>query len=159
MRAISLFLIIILFNSCAVFVDEYQSNQRKVIDYLLSDLPLPDDSNILKEPTVILGTGSSVSARVVLNSSYSPAENLIFYGNQTPTTGWVLASSKVGKEIVLVYSKEGRYALIDILPSSSLGSFFGGSGSEVIISIVHPDAIGSQNPYGELNYDNLPESP
>ena len=147
-------------SSCAIFVDEYQVNQRKVLAYLLSDLPMPKDADIIKEPTVVLGTGKAISGRIVLESSYTPAENLIFYGNQTPSTGWTLASSKVGEEISLIYTKDGRYASIYITPKTGLGSFISESyGSDIIISVVHPEAIDMQNPYEDLNYDNLPEVP
>ncbi|MFL2531773.1 MAG: hypothetical protein ACJ0QY_04355 [Porticoccaceae bacterium] len=126
----------------------------------MSDLPLPEDADIIKDPTVLLGTGSSISGRVVLVSGYTPAENLIFYGNETPSTGWTLASSKVGEEITLVYTKDGRYATIDISPKENLASMIQGSyGSDIMISIIHPDAIAIQNPYQELNYDNLPSAP
>ena len=152
--------LLLLISSCAIFVDEYQVNQRKVLAYLLSDLPMPKDADIIKEPTVVLGTGKAISGRIVLESSYTPAENLIFYGNQTPSTGWTLASSKVGEEISLIYTKDGRYASIYITPKTGLGSFISGSyGSDIIISVVHPEAIDMQNPYEDLNYDNLPEVP
>jgi len=147
-------------SGCAIFVDEFQLNQRMVLDYLLSDLPLPKDADIIKDPTVILGTGNSISGRVVLVSSYTPAENLIFYGNETPSTGWTLVSSKVGGEITMVYTKDGRYATIDITPKKDFESFIQGSyGSDIMISVVHPDAIAVQNPYQGLNYNNLPELP
>ena len=147
-------------SGCTIFIDEFQSNQRVVLEYLLSDLPLPEDADIIKDPTVLLGTGSSISGRVVLVSGYTPAENLIFYGNETPSTGWTLASSKVGEEITLVYTKDGRYATIDISPKENLASMIQGSyGSDIMISIIHPDAIAVQNPYQELNYDNLPNTP
>ncbi len=121
---------------------------------------MPKDADIIKEPTVVLGTGKAISGRIVLESSYTPAENLIFYGNQTPSTGWTLASSKVGEEISLIYTKDGRYASIYITPKTGLGSFISGSyGSDIIISVVHPEAIDMQNPYEDLNYDNLPEVP
>ena len=157
----SILLVLLLsISSCAIFVDEYQVNQRKVLAYLLSDLPMPKDADIIKEPTVVLGTGKAISGRIVLESSYTPAENLIFYGNQTPSTGWSLASSKVGEEISLIYTKDGRYASIYITPKTGLGSFISGSyGSDIIISVVHPEAIDMQNPYEDLNYDNLPEVP
>ena len=80
----------ILFSSCALVTDEYQANQRKVIAYLLEDFPLPSDAEIIKEPTVLLGTGEAISGRIILTSGYSPAENLIFYGTETLTTGWKL---------------------------------------------------------------------
>tara|TARA_Y200000002_G_C22680659_1_gene663920 strand:- start:1269 stop:1754 length:486 start_codon:yes stop_codon:yes gene_type:complete len=148
-------------SSCAVVVDEWQQNQKKVIQYLLSDLPIPKDSEIIKDPTVILGTGNAISGRVVLKSGFSPAENLIFYGNETPSTGWLLVASKVGEEISMVYSKEGRYATINITPRSrgSWGFVSGTIGSDIVISVVHPDAIAIQNPYEGLDYNKLPSVP
>ena len=156
----SLLFVLIIISGCAIFTDEYQKNQRKVIAYLLEDLPLPDDAEIVKAPTVLLGTGESISGRIILTSGFSPAENLIFYGTETLTTGWKLISSKVGEEVTLVYEKSGRYATIYLAPKGTLGGFIAGDyGSDIDISVVHPDAIGIQNPYDELNYDSLPESP
>ena len=157
---LSIFVLSIIASSCALVTDVYQNNQRKVLDYLLSDLPLPKDAEILKEPSVVLGTGDAISARIVLTSNFSPAENLIFYGNETPSTGWSLLSSKVGEEIDLVYTKEGRYATIHMEPKSGIRSFVVGDYStDVVISVVHPDAISIQNPYEGLDYENLPNSP
>jgi hypothetical protein len=152
--------LVLLLSSCALITDEYQTNQRKVIAYLLEDLPLPTDADIIKAPTVLLGTGDAISGRIVLTSGFSPAENLIFYGNQTPSTGWQLLSSKVGEEITLVYTKNSRLATIDMKPAGGIGRFVSGdSSSDIVISVVHPDAIADQNPYDELNYNNLPEVP
>lgn len=152
--------ILILFSGCSLFVNEYQVNQRKVIAYLLSDFPLPDNSEIMRDPTVVLGTGNAISGRIVLESSYSPAENLIFWGNSTPETGWQLLSSKVAEEIALVYTKEGRYATINISPTTGIGQFLTGDyGSDIVISVVHPNAIAEQLPWAGLDYDNLPNIP
>ena len=98
-QLLSTLFILILFSGCALVTDEYQANQRKIIAYLLEDLPLPSDAQILKTPTVLLGTGESISGRIILTSGYSPAENLIFYGTETLSTGWQLISSKVGEEV------------------------------------------------------------
>ena len=152
--------ILAIFSGCALITDEYQANQRKVIAYLLEDLPLPDDAKIIKAPTVLLGTGEAISGRIILESGFSPAENLIFYGTETLSTGWQLISSKVGEEVTLVYSKSGRFATIYIEPRNTVGGFVAGDiGSDIDISVVHPDAIGIQNPYEDLNYEALPESP
>ncbi len=154
------FLTIILVSGCALFTDEYQANQRKVIAYLLEDLPLPSDAKIIKEPTVLLGTGEAISGRIILKSGFSPAENLIFYGTETLSTGWQLISSKVGEEVTLVYSKSGRIATIYISPKGTFGGLIVGDiGSDIDISVVHPNAIQIQNPYEDLNYDNLPDTP
>jgi hypothetical protein len=157
---LSLLFVLTLFSGCALITDEYQANQRKVIAFLLEDLPLPEDAEIIKAPTVLLGTGEAISGRIILESGYSPAENLIFYGTETLSTGWQLVSSKVGEEITLVYTKSGRYATIYISPRDTVGGFIAGDyGSDIDIAVVHPDAIGIQNPYEDLNYSSLPESP
>ena len=156
----SILFILILFSGCALITDEYQANQRKVIAYLLEDLPLPSDAEIIKAPTVLLGTGESISGRIIMTSGFSPAENLIFYGTETLSTGWQLISSKVGEEVTLVYAKAGRFATIYISPrNTATGFLLGDIGSDIDISVVHPDAIGIQNPYEDLDYGSLPESP
>ena len=150
----------ILFSGCALVTDEYQANQRKVIAYLLEDFPLPSDAEIVKAPTVLLGTGEAISGRIILTSGYSPAENLIFYGTETLSTGWSLVSSKVGEEVTLVYAKNGRFATIYLSPKDTVRSFMTGDyGSDIDISVVHPDAIGVQNPYDQLQYEDLSETP
>ena len=159
-KLFSVLFILILFSGCALITDEYQANQRKVIAYLLEDLPLPSDAEIIKAPTVLLGTGESISGRIIMTSGYSPAENLIFYGTETLSTGWQLISSKVGEEVTLVYAKAGRFATIYISPrNTATGFIVGDIGSDIDISVVHPDAIGIQNPYEDLYYGSLPESP
>jgi|TARA_B110000902_G_scaffold209676_1_gene239542 hypothetical protein len=127
--------------------DSYQEESRKIINYLLADMPLPDIADIQKEPTVILGTGSGIAGRIVLNSPVSPASNLIFYSESTLQTGWVLISSTVAEEIVLIYTKDGRYATIEIMKTKQPGFFGGESSSQITISVVHPGAIQEQNPY------------
>ena len=148
---------LLLISSCTLFVNEYQVNQRKIISYLLSDFPVPSNSEIIKDPTVVLGTGNQISGRIVLSSSLSPAENLIYFGNSTPETGWILLSSKVAEEITLVYTKDGRVATINLTPTTGIGQFFSGDyGSDIIISVGHPNAIAEQLPYAGLNYSDLP---
>lgn len=141
-------LALLIFSGCALITDEYQQNQKKAIAFLLEDLPMPDDVEIIKAPTFLLGTGEAISGRIISKSGYSPAENLIFYGNEASSTGWTLESSKVGEEVTLVYSKSGRFATIYITPRNTIGGFFVGDvGSNIDITIVHPDAVGIQNPY------------
>lgn len=62
-------------------------------------------------------------------------------------------SSTVAEEIVLIYTKEGRHATIEILRKGrGIGGITGGgSGSHVTISVVHPGAIQEQNPYLALD--------
>ena len=149
--------IVLMLAGCSLFVDEYQRDQRKVIAYLLEDMPLPDDAEIIKVPTVLLGTGDAISGRITLKSQYSPAENLVFYGNATPSTGWALISSKVGEEITLTYTKNGRFATIQMTPVRDFAAFIEGSfSSDIIISVAHPDAISDPLPFEGLPYPVSP---
>ena len=144
---ISLFLLFSV-SSCSIFVDEYQTNQKKVIEFLLSDLPIPEDSSIMRDSTVLLGNGDNVSGRIMLDTSSSPAENLIFYSEEALASGWELMSSKVGEEITLIYFKNGRYATLEMRPKRSFGGFIAGSvGSSINISISHPDSVTLENPF------------
>ncbi len=144
---ISLFLLFSV-SSCSIFVDEYQTNQKKVIEFLLSDLPIPEDSSIMRDSTVLLGNGDNVSGRILLDTSSSPAENLIFYSEEALASGWELMSSKVGEEITLIYFKNGRYATLEMRPKRSFGGFIAGSvGSSINISISHPDSVTLENPF------------
>ena len=144
---ISLFLLFSV-SSCSIFVDEYQTNQKKVIEFLLSDLPIPEDSSIMRDSTVLLGNGDNVSGRIMLDTSSSPAENLIFYSEEALASGWELMSSKVGEEITLIYFKNGRYATLGMRPKRSFGGFIAGSvGSSINISISHPDSVTLENPF------------
>ena len=53
---------------CSGFLqNEYQNQSRIAIDYLLADLPIPDEAKIQKVPTVIPGTGSGIAGRIVLD--------------------------------------------------------------------------------------------
>ena len=122
-KLVSLSLLIII-SGCSLITDEYQDNQRKVIDYLLGDVPMPEDAEIIQFPTAIQGTGQNVSGRIVLSSQDSPAENLIFYDTQAPIAGWMLVSSKAGEEVVLVYEKSNRVISISLVPKNTFVGFF-----------------------------------
>ena len=153
---ISLFLLFSV-SSCSIFVDEYQTNQKKVIEFLLSDLPIPEDSSIMRDSTVLLGNGDNVSGRIMLDTSSSPAENLIFYSEEALASGWELMSSKVGEEITLIYFKNGRYATLEMRPKRTFGGFVAGSvGSSINISISHPDSVTLENPFLGLT-ENIPD--
>ena len=153
---ISLFLLFSV-SSCSIFVDEYQTNQKKVIEFILSDLPIPEDSSIKRDSTVLLGNGDNVSGRIMLDTSSSPAENLIFYSEEALASGWELMSSKVGEEITLIYFKNGRYATLEMRPKRSFGGFIAGSvGSSINISISHPDSVTLENPFLGLT-ENIPD--
>ena len=136
MKKLASLSLLIIVSGCSLITDEYQDNQRKVIDYLLGDVPMPEDAEIIQFPTAIQGTGQNVSGRIVLSSQDSPAENLIFYDTQAPIEGWMLVSSKAGEEVVLVYEKGNRVISINMVPRNTFAGFFKGDvGSIIDISL------------------------
>ena len=136
MKKLASLSLLIIISGCSLITDEYQDNQRKVIDYLLGDVPMPEDAEIIQFPTAIQGTGQNVSGRIVLSSQDSPAENLIFYETQAPIEGWMLVSSKAGEEVVLVYEKGNRVISINMVPRNTFAGFFKGDvGSIIDISL------------------------
>ena len=48
------FIVLLIFSGCAIITDEYQASQRKVIAFLLEDLPLPEDAKIIKGSSLTL---------------------------------------------------------------------------------------------------------
>ena len=152
-KLFSALILTVVLSGCGLVGDVYQEESRRIINYLLADFPLPSDADIQKLPTVILGTGTGIAGRIVMESELSPAENLIFYGNSTQSSGWDLVSSTVAEEIILVYTKEGRHATIEILRRGGRFGVLtgGGNSSQITISVVHPGAIQEQNPYLALD--------
>ena len=145
------FAFIVLLSSCAVITDEYQENQRQVIAYLLEDLPLPKNAEIIKAPTVLLGTGEAISGRIILTSNLSPAENLIFMAQKPLSTGWQLFHQKLEKKLHLFMQKMEDLRQYYLSPKETCQGFMTGDyGSDIDIAVVHPDAIGVQNPYDQL---------
>ena len=141
---IASFCLIFLISSCSLITDEYQVNQKKVLNYLLEAFPIPEKAEIIKAPTVLLGTGGAVSGRITLSSNDSPAENLIFYGEAATSAGWNLVSTKAGEEVTLVYNKNGRVATIYITPKNTFRGFFQGDvGSDIDVTLMHPDVKAS----------------
>ena len=91
---IASFCLIFLISSCSLITDEYQVNQKKVLNYLLEDFPIPEKAEIIKAPTVFAGFfgtgGADISGRIIYRFFYlmskkndSPAENLIIFYNDT----------------------------------------------------------------------------
>ena len=141
---------IFIISSCSLVTDEYQTNQKKVLNYLLNDFPIPKNSHVKKEPTVLMESGGAVSGRITPMSSDSPGENLIFYGAEAPQMGWELLSTKAGEEVTLVFSKNGRMATIYITPRKTFAGFIQGDiGSDIDITLMHPD-IEINNQFGRI---------
>jgi hypothetical protein len=138
----------IFISSCSVmedrnlWTDRGELDTKLIIAYLLSDIPLPESSEILEEKTVIQGSGLGWSGKITIKAPLSPAETLIFFAEEVTPTGWRMISSTVSEQIILVYKKAGRIATVEILRDFPMF----GRETTAIISVVPDDAV-QGNPF------------
>ena len=139
---------IVLISSCSVMEDRNiwtargELDTKLIIAYLLSDIPLPESSEILEEKTVIQGSGLGWSGKITIKAPLSPAEVLIFFSEEITPSGWTMISSTVSEQIILVYKKAGRIATVEILRDFPMF----GRETTAIISVVPDDAV-QGNPF------------
>ena len=139
---------IIFISSCSVmedrniWTDRGELDTKLIIAYLLSDIPLPESSEILEEKTVIQGSGLGWSGKITIKAPLSPAELLIFFSEEVTPSGWTMISSTVSEQIILVYKKAGRIATVEILRDFPMF----GRETTAIISVVPDDAV-QGNPF------------
>ena len=129
-------------NDSNLWTDRGQIDTKLIIAYLLSDIPLPDDAEILEEKTVIQGSGLGWSGKITIKSSQSPAETLIFFSEEVAPNGWTMISSTVSEQIILVYKKGNRIATVEIMRDFPMF----GRETTAIISVVPDDAV-QGNPF------------
>ena len=85
-----------------IWTDRGEVDTKLIIAYLLSDIPLPESSEILEEKTVIQGSGLGWSGKITIKTPLSPAETLIFFSEEIAPGGWRMISSTVSEQIILV---------------------------------------------------------
>ena len=134
-----MFLGIFFLTSCSESIEEGKDQTQILIEYALYDFPLPNDSKIQMENTVILGSGSSWTGRILLLTKSKPAELLKYFTENAISSEWILTSSSISEQIFLVFNKEDRIATIKI--SKSKKSIFTSGQTKIEIVINHPNAV------------------
>ena len=146
---VSIFIVVLIY-SCSMMKDRDRWTDRGaidtklIIDYLLADMPLPPNSDILEEKTVIQGSGQGWSGKMTFLTELSPAELIIFSYENIATAGWVLMSSTISEQIILVYKRGYRIATVEILRDYPMF----GKMTTGIISVVPDDAV-ARNPFNQ----------
>lgn len=79
-----------------------------------SDIPLPQGYKIETGKTMVLGSGSSWSGRLVYFINSTPSQMFDFYRREMPNMGWRVISLYRAPTSVLTYSKSSRVATIQI---------------------------------------------
>ena len=149
LKALSILSLLIFLGSCGrimedsdIWTDRGEVDTKLIIAYLLSDIPLPESSDIMEEKTVIQGSGLGWSGKITIQAPFAPAEMLIFFSEEISPGGWRMISSTVSEQIILVYKKAGRIATVEILRDFPMF----GRETTAIISVVPDDAV-QGNPF------------
>ena len=125
--------------SCSNIAEKSQNQTQILIEYALYDFPLPEDSEIQMDNTVILGSGDLWAGQIVLFSESSPVELIKFFTESAKSSGWTLGSSTISEIVLLVFNNDKRIATVEI--SKSKKSLFSFSKTKVKIAINHPNSI------------------
>ena len=125
--------------SCSNIAEKSQNQTQILIEYALYDFPLPEDSEIQMDNTVILGSGDLWAGQIILLSESSPVELIKFFTESAKSSGWTLGSSTISEIVLLVFNNDKRIATVEI--SKSKKSLFSFSKTKVKIKINHPNSI------------------
>ena len=125
--------------SCSNIAEKSQNQTQILIEYALYDFPLPSDSEIQMDNTVILGSGDLWAGQIILLSNSSPVELIKFFTESAQSSGWILGSSTISEMVLLVFNNDERIATVEI--SKGKKSLFSFSKTKVKIAINHPNSI------------------
>ncbi|MDC0197994.1 hypothetical protein OAK13_04160 [Candidatus Thioglobus sp.] len=125
--------------SCSNIAEKSQNQTQILIEYALYDFPLPSDSEIQMDNTVILGSGDLWAGQIILLSDTSPVELIKFFTESAQSSGWTLGSSTISEMVLLVFNNDERIATVEI--SKGKKSLFSLSKTKVKIAINHPNSI------------------
>ena len=133
--------------SCSNIAEKSQNQTQILIEYALYDFPLPEDSEIQMDNTVILGSGDMWAGQIILLSESSPVELIKYFTESAKSSGWNLASSTISEKVLLVFNKDERIATFEIsrdkrsLFSVAFAKQITAPKTKVKIAINHPDSI------------------
>jgi hypothetical protein len=124
---------------CSNSIQDSQNQTQILIEYALYDFPLPENSEIQMDNTVILGTGDMWAGQILILSESSPAELIKYFTESGKSSGWILASSTISEKVLLIFNKDERIATVEL--SRAKKSFFSASKTKIKIAINHPNSI------------------
>ena len=125
--------------SCSNITEKSQNQTQILIEYALYDFPLPKNSEVQMDNTVILGSGDLWAGQIILLSDSPPVELIKFFIESANSSGWALVSSTISEMVLLVFNNDERIATVEI--SKGKKSLFGFSKTKVKIKINHPNSI------------------
>ncbi|WP_417837494.1 hypothetical protein [Thalassospira tepidiphila] len=87
-----------------------------------TDIPMPSNSSLDMDRSIIFGASDAWHGRLVLNAGGSQAQMYDFYEREMPNFGWSKVTVVRADISVLVYDRENRVATIKLTGSSFSGS-------------------------------------
>ena len=120
--------------SCSNIAEKSQNQTQILIEYALYDFPLPSDSEIQMDNTVILGSGDLWAGQIILLSDSSPVELIKFFTESAQSSGWTLGSSTISEMVLLVFNNDKRIATVEI--SKGKKSLFSFSKTVLLIFFI-----------------------
>ncbi len=87
---------------------------------MLADLPLPKDSRVLNDKSLVLGEGEAWVGRLELYSPLSPSDTVAFFVERYPQAGWTLLSSTKSKTSMIVLMNAKKSMTVEIAEGSAL---------------------------------------
>lgn len=97
-------------------------NLDSIQQQLLGDMPLPKGARIDNNQSLILGSGSNWTGRIVLVTPEGPTSVFSFFRDQFPAAGWTGVSSIKAKTSVLVFIKLERTVTVELTDAGGLSN-------------------------------------
>lgn len=94
--------------------DAPSTQGRSALDQV-ADVPVPADSSVDLDRSIILGDRDNWSGRLAISSSHSANEMFDFYRQQMPRFGWTELSVVRAANSVLTFMRENRVATVQIV--------------------------------------------
>lgn len=101
--------------------DASSGQGRSALDQV-ADVPVPADSSVDLDRSIILGDLDSWSGRLAISSSHSANEMFDFYRQQMPRFGWTELSVVRAANSVLTFMRENRVATVQIVGGRLYGA-------------------------------------
>ncbi|OSQ42773.1 hypothetical protein TALK_21190 [Thalassospira alkalitolerans] len=87
-----------------------------------TDLPMPSNSSLDMDRSIIFGASDAWHGRLVLSAGGTPAQMYDFYEREMPNFGWSKVTVVRADVSVMVYDRENRVATIKLMGGSFAGS-------------------------------------
>jgi hypothetical protein len=109
-----------LLSACVIESDK-SAQKAKEVPYSFaefSDVPIPEDATMVLDKTSIYGRDNDWVGTVTFNAPYNVGGTFDFYMSELPKFGWGEITSVRGGSSVLVFTRDRRVVLIQIITSS-----------------------------------------